>query len=512
MIKIEELYEIYRLLASGKNKSEISRIQQVDRKTIREYSKLFEACEITYNKKQVELTEFAKKIADKLPIREKRKGKKEYIDKVKDKIEELFTKDTDLRIDTCYRIIKSKYNVNVSYETFRRYVMKEGMVKSIKKEYIRIELPAGYEIQMDYGKVGLLYDPLCSKERVVYAFIGTLSYSRLPYVEFVYTQNQQSFVMSFVNMFEYYGGVTDYISIDNLKSGVVKADLYEPTLNKTFSEMACHYGTVINPCRVKTPTDKGKVERMVPVVREQFKYLKSVYETANIGELNRKIQDWCRNEYGTRIHGTTREIPMQRFEEAEKEKLRPLTENGFTLSVWKTAKVHPDQFIQFEKKRYSLPPEYRGKYVEVQKKGDFISVFHDLKLIKTYKIPTGAVTYDTNHFPKYKVEMMDGSYSANILKTASSYGDVVCEYIRFVLSSNAYINARRAKGCLSVIEEYKNSNFLSSVCKQAKIKNVFIPSELKKMMESEKSQHLLFSEIPRSAEGESMLREFSYYI
>lgn len=160
MIKIEELYEIYRLLLSGKNKSEISRVRQIDRKTVREYSKLFEECGIEDGSKQIELTEFATKIANKLPIREKRKVKKEYIDKVKDKIVELFTNDTNLRIDTCYRIVKVKYNVDVSYETFRRYVIKEGMIKPAKKEYIRIELPAGDEIQMDYGKVGLLYDPL----------------------------------------------------------------------------------------------------------------------------------------------------------------------------------------------------------------------------------------------------------------------------------------------------------------------------------------------------------------
>ena len=148
---------------------------------------------------------------------------------------------------------------------------------------------------------------------------------------------------------------------------------------------------------------------------------------------------------------------MQRFLEVEKGKLKVLPDNDFIVSVWKTAKVHPDQFIQFEKKRYSLPPEYRGKSVEVQKKGDFIRVFWDFKLIKEYKIPVGAITYDKNHFPEVKSEMMNGSYFKYLLNTARIYGESAYEYIQFILESKAYINGRRARSCLEIIESYKDS-------------------------------------------------------
>jgi hypothetical protein len=511
MIKIEEIYEIYRHYLDGKSKSEIGRQSGLDRKTVREYIRIFESYDLSLNDNKLGFSEFVLKLEGKLPAREKRKGKMEELRAVKNTVVELFENDRDLRVETVYRIVKAKVGIGSSYGTFRRFVLGEGLFKPMPREMLRIELPAGEEIQIDYAKMGTLFDPLSGSRKTVYAFIGILSYSRLPYVEFVYTQNEKSFTESFIRMFEYYRGVPKYVSIDNLKSGVIKADLYEPVLNKSFSEMTHHYDVSVNTCRVRTPTDKGKVERFVQVVREQFKYLTNLYADDTIAQLNVKILDWCKKEYGQRKHGTTGEKPLERFELTERFSLKPLPENPFTVSSWKEAKVHPDQFIQFEKKRYSLPSEYRGKIVTVQKKGDFISIFYDHRLIKQYRIPAGIKAYDKNHFPEVKRDVMDGSYTAYLLKEAGGYGNVVSDYIQYVLSPNAYINARRAKGCLAVIEEYRHAQYLNYVCGLAKRKKIVNPKYLKQMMEDEKLQGLLFEEIPRSAEGDSMLRSSDYY-
>ncbi len=83
-------------------------------------------------------------------------------------------------------------------------------------------------------------------------FCAVLAHSRLPFIQFVHTQDQKSFVGSFIDMFEYYGGVTEIQSIDNLKSGVIKPDLYDPKLNKSLQEMIEYYATFIDPCRITT--------------------------------------------------------------------------------------------------------------------------------------------------------------------------------------------------------------------------------------------------------------------
>ena len=113
-----------------------------------------------------------------------------------------------------------------------------------------------------------LYDPLLKRNRSLYAFIGTLSYSRFKFVEYVFSQDEQSFVQSHVRMFNFFGGVPKVIYLDNLKTGVIKPDLYNPIINKAYAELAEHYECFLNPCRVATPKDKPIVERDVQTVRE----------------------------------------------------------------------------------------------------------------------------------------------------------------------------------------------------------------------------------------------------
>jgi hypothetical protein len=98
-------------------------------------------------------------------------------------------------------------------------------------------------------------------------------------------------------------GVTKFISIDNLKAGVDRPDLYDPRPNRAYAEFAEHHGTFINRCRVATFTDKAIVERLVPQARELFRRLKAVHPTFNLAELNGAAREWCLREDGMTNHG-----------------------------------------------------------------------------------------------------------------------------------------------------------------------------------------------------------------
>ena len=161
-----------------------------------------------------------------------------------------------------FLVVKQKYDLQLSYETFKRFARENRLGEQPRRQIIRIELPPGLETQLDYGKVGHLADPLVQRNRVVWAFCGLLSSSRLPFVQFVFSQDQSSFTGSFVNMVEFYDGVTELISIDNLKAGVIRPDLWDPKINRAFADAAAHYQTFIDPCRVARPTDKGNAEYM----------------------------------------------------------------------------------------------------------------------------------------------------------------------------------------------------------------------------------------------------------
>jgi len=114
-----------------------------------------------------------------------------------------------VRPKTAYEIIRDRDGLSVSYESFKRFARERALGRKERKLMIRIEMPPGIETQIDYGKAGLHHDRATGRNRVVNAFCGILSHSRLPFVQFVYTQKQQSFVGSIVDMFEYYGGTND---------------------------------------------------------------------------------------------------------------------------------------------------------------------------------------------------------------------------------------------------------------------------------------------------------------
>ncbi|MDE0222241.1 MAG: hypothetical protein OXJ90_23455 [Spirochaetaceae bacterium] len=99
-------------------------------------------------------------------------------------------------------------------------------------------------------------------------------------------ERQQSFTGSFCSMWHFYGGSTELVSPDNLKAGVLKPDLWDPQINRALGEAAEHYGVFIDPCRVGRSTDKGKVERFVPVARELFRRLAALHVDAPLRELN----------------------------------------------------------------------------------------------------------------------------------------------------------------------------------------------------------------------------------
>ncbi len=129
-------------------------------------------------------------------------------------------------------------------------------------------------------------------KKTVYAFIATASYSRHKYVEFVFSQDQKNFIASHVGMFECFGGVFEMINLDNLKAGVIKPSLYDPVINRAYRELAEHYDSFIHPCRVSSPQDKGKVERDVQTVREQFRKFLALDPNLDLASANRRIAQY----------------------------------------------------------------------------------------------------------------------------------------------------------------------------------------------------------------------------
>lgn len=509
---VDDLKEIFRRWHSGHSITSIKQAKGYDRNTIRNYINLFKTagyspgCVIS----QENLIKHFQTI---LPLKSRSRSIRKVFDAHKDEIIELITRAKEpVKPKTAFIIIKAKYELPGSYETFKLFI-RENKLKLMKaKAPLRIELPPGKETQIDYGKVGMLYDPLTGRNRIVWAFCARLSFSRLPYIEFVFTQKQEDFVESNVRMAEFYGGLTDFISIDNLKAGVIKPDLYDPRINRAYTDFAEYYRTFINPCRVSKADDKGKIERLVPSARELFRRLKEIHPTYGIQELNKAARSWCLKEYGLTKHGTTGVEPVILFNEEEKNTLRPLPAESFEVPIWKYPTVHSDRFFAFEGKYYAMPYVYRGKKLNACRIKDILRVFDtDYTLVREYCITGKRFSWLPGDFPADKEAMMQGEYPRWLMEKARSFGPTTAKLIRSVLESHAYIHARRARGILSVLEKYRSHPFLQEICGKALRKRIHSPKVLMQMLEEENKQSYFDFIIPQSETGNAMIRDVKEY-
>ena len=150
------------------------------------------------------------------------------------------------------------------YDSIKRYIRK--LKKLRPKLYARIETPAGEEAQVDFGRGALVL----KNGRYIrpWLFVMTLSNSRKHYQEVVWSQEVETFIRCHERAFEFFGGVVKVVKLDNLKSAVLRAHLYEPELNPNYVAFSRHYNFTPLPCRVRTPEHKGKVESNINYVQQ----------------------------------------------------------------------------------------------------------------------------------------------------------------------------------------------------------------------------------------------------
>jgi transposase len=517
----QNLRSIIRRYVDGQSLSEIAAQEGFDRKTIRRYLKIVEEKGIQSGgpmPSEIKLIEISETV---LPTNTRRRGKREELERHKGELVELLTGESNGRKEksdtvkpkTAYRILRDKYELDVSYETFKLYVREIKPEITNTHSPLPIELEPGSETQIDYCSVGYFTDPKTGKRKKTYGFVGKLSSSRLPFVEYCHSQDQVQFVSSNVRMVEFYGGVTERLVIDNLKSGVLKPDIYDPTLNRAYADFAEYYGTFIDTARVAQPTDKAKVERLVQEVKELFRYLVELHPSYSLAELNREALKWCKEEYGMREHGTTGEKPTVVWREVERQKLTSLPATAFEVPDYKWATVGPDRFFSYKKKRYAMPEEYRGKKVLLRASEGFLRVFDSRsRLLRQYLITGEKINSFLDDFPEDRQAMMRGSYPQYLIRKGRQLSPAAEELIREILTPHAWVRARAARGVLNVLEKYTYLPMFNAVCSEALNKRIFIPKQLKALFE-ESARQYTFEFIPAQSEkGKRMTRSVSEYL
>ena len=204
------------------------------------------------------------------------------------------------------------------YSIVKEYVRGKKMDLD-EKATVRFETMPGKQGQMDWGffEDHLVYED--GKWKKLYCFLMILGYSRMRYIEFVTDMSTNTLIRCHQNAFRYFGGYPEEILYDNMKQVVIKRLLKQEdsTLNRQFEDFAGFYGFKPILCRPYRGQTKGKVERTVQFVRDNF-MVGIKYE--NLPDLNGQAQAWC-NKVNGKVHATTNEIP---FERLKSERLNPL--------------------------------------------------------------------------------------------------------------------------------------------------------------------------------------------
>ena len=359
-----------------------------------------------------------------------------------------------------FQDLRSGHGFKGGYDSVKRFVRKLKTVSVLP--FRRMEQPFGEEVQVDYASGYWLTDER-GRQKKVNVLRVVLSASRKGYSEASYSQDTESFLRGLENAFRAFGGVPKTVVIDNLKSGVIKADFYDPELNPKLRDFAEHYGCCILPSRVRTPRHKGKVENSVKYVQDNALRGKRF---ASLGALNRHLRQWESGVADQRIHGTVRRQVQDMFEE-ERPHLQPLPATLFEVFEESKRKVHRDGHIEVAGSYYSVPPEYIRREVWVRYNARTVRVY-DLRMHQIAvhaRVEPGRFSTRREDIPKEKISNPERG-NEWLLRRLEYLGPEVSAWAQAMLQNRGIPGTRVLNGLYQLAQKHSAED-LRKACRIA---------------------------------------------
>ncbi len=398
-----EILDVLQRVARGERQRAISRVTGHSRSTIRRWLKV--AGQIGWQPSDSEPGEvLAREVASRVrPVRDETSPGESQVQLVphREQIEAWISPEDErrgLRLTKVQQLL-ARQGVVVPYSSLHRFAVEQcGFADRRRLTVRRAEVDPGELAEVDFGKLGLVWDPASERRRVHHALIVTLVYSRHQCVYVTPSQKIPDLIAGLEEAWAFFGGVPARVVLDNLKAAVTKADRYDPIFQRTFAEYAGYRGFVIDAAVPRSPTGKPVVERGVQYLRESFFRGESWLDRDHV---QREAIRWCLETAGQRVHGTTRRHPRVVFENEEQPKLIALAAERFDPPGWSKCKVHPDHHVQFQKGLYSVPTRHVGKRVWVRGDSKLVRVYVDGELVKTHeRVGEGKRSTDYRDYPE----------------------------------------------------------------------------------------------------------------
>lgn len=326
----------------------------------------------------------------------------------------------------------------------------------------------GEKVFVDFaGDTINIIDPESGEVRAMKLFVAAMGASNYTYAEAVATEGLEDWIGAHVRMFPFLGGVPKAVVPDNLKAAVLKADRYDPGLNRTYADMAEHYGTAILPARPRKPRDKAKVEVAVQVAQRWILARLRNRRFFSLAELNAEIRQ-LRDELNMRVmrgYGASR---ADLFATLDRPHLQPLPTTPYAFARWKRARVAPDYHVEMDSSWYSVPFGLIREEVDIRVCGEIVEIFHKGQRVASHLRCPGRRSHVTlpDHMPSAHRRHAEWT-PARMVAQAAKLGPSVTAFCEAVMADRPHPEQgfRTCLGVLALAKSY-DATRLDAACRR----------------------------------------------
>jgi len=283
-----------------------------------------------------------------------------------------------------YRELTRHHGFRGSYATVRRFVRPLRVVEQIAAGTVtRFETPPGVQSQIDWGESWVRFR---SGPLKMHLFVLTLGYSRRAYYGGFPNEQLGQFLEAHERAFAHFGGHTREHLYDRPRTVCQPGEDGRVVWNRTFKAFADYWGFEPRLCRAYRAQTKGKVESGVKYVKGNFLPGRSFVDQLDFDE---QLAEWNATVADTRVHGTTHERPLERFERERGQLVPTRAQSPFRLGARLARRVPGDYLVALETNRYSVPCTLIGQTVEIERSAEQIRCYHRGALVATHARLTG---------------------------------------------------------------------------------------------------------------------------
>jgi transposase len=299
-------------------------------------------------------------------------------------------------------------------------------------------------------------------------FIAVLGASNYTFAEAFANQQLESWIDAHCHAFAFFGGVTELVIPDNVRTGVSRPCYYEPQIHRTYAEMAAHYGTVVLPARPYAPRDKAKAESGVQYAEHRLLAPLRHQTFFGVGQINQALQPLLQQlnaQPFQKLQGSRQQL----FEQLDRPALRPLPDTPYQLGEWRNAQVNIDYHVQVDWHYYSVPYPLVHQPVEVRLTARMVELFHHGRRVALHRrsFQRGGFTTDPSHRPKAHQQHLEWTPS-RLIDWAHTLGPATGQLVATLLARKPHPEQgyRACLGIMRLAKDYGPPR-LEAACRRA---------------------------------------------